>query len=500
MLKIVRIVLAAICFLAALWIFAAPSWPELPAGTWIAKIQFVPALLSLNVLVIAGLVVATLLLGRVYCSVICPLGVYQDTVNRIAIWCSGSKTRKNGKFRYAPASKSMRIGFLTVFALLIAGGLFTGAATWAASLIEPYSAFGRMVACFVKPFAGMVNNDLAAHSAQQGNYDFISYPIATYGIAMAVVAAVTFVVVTTYAATSGRGYCNQVCPVGTVLGYLSKFSLLKPVINTDKCIRCGKCARKCKASCIDSKKHTIDYSRCVACMDCINACKDKAITYKMIRNAGLTTATDASRRNFVTGAAIVAGSLAATALGHGDGGLAPLKPKQKADRRTPLTPPGAKGNKWLAQHCTACQLCISRCPNQVLSASTRLDSFMQPVMDFSKGYCRPECTACSDVCPTGAILPIDVAEKSSIKIGTAVVDTETCISAKGRKCGRCAKGCPTGAIAMVSSNGRLVPAVNDAKCIGCGACEYHCPVGTVEAIKADKAAIHVEGVLRHHKI
>lgn len=503
MLKFVRIVLAIVCFTAVLCIFALP-----PAYNWsglacIAKLQFIPALLSLNFMVIASLVLATLVFGRIYCSVICPLGVYQDIVSRITIWCSGKKRRNTGTFKYSKPRTAIRYSMLAVFVVLLVSGMFAGVFGWIASLVEPYSAFGRMASCFLKPLVAMANNGLAERAATNGSYDFIEFAVATYPLWIAVVAAVTLIVVTVFAAMSGRGYCNTVCPVGTVLGWMAKFSILRPVIDTEKCIKCGKCARKCKASCIDSKNHCIDYSRCVACMDCIGNCKDGAIRYARPSKTGehnAKSATDTSRRNFLLGTALVAGHAVASAMGDGDGGLAPLNAKQKALRKTPVTPPGAKGNKWLAQHCTACQLCISRCPNQVLSASTDMKTFMQPVMDFSKGYCRPECTVCSDVCPAGAILPINVEQKTAVKIGTAVVDAKTCLMANGHRCGRCAKGCPTGAIKIVETAKGHVPVVNAEKCIGCGACEYHCPVGTVEAIAGNHAAIHVEGVERHHSI
>lgn len=243
-------------------------------------------------------------------------------------------------------------------------------------------------------------------------------------------------------------------------------------------------------------------------MDCISVCKDGAISYRHLTPNKTEKAEeqtpDSTRRAFIAGSAVVAGSLAASALGHGDGGLAPLKLKQKADRKVKLVPPGAKGLKWLASHCTACQLCISNCPNEVLSPSTDLSNFMQPVMDFSKGYCRPECTKCSDLCPAGAILPIDVATKSSTKIGTAVVDADICISgAHGQKCGLCSQSCPAGAIEMIeveNNSGKLLPVVDAGLCIGCGSCEYHCPVGTVASNRNNKAAIHVEGIERHHTI
>ncbi|MDE6224851.1 MAG: 4Fe-4S dicluster domain-containing protein, partial [Muribaculaceae bacterium] len=160
---------------------------------------------------------------------------------------------------------------------------------------------------------------------------------------------------------------------------------------------------------------------------------------------------------------------------------------------------GSRSLKHFRQHCTGCQLCVSQCPNEVLRPSTDLRSFMQPVMSYERGYCRPECTRCSQVCPAGAIKPVDVAEKSAISIGHAVWVKSNCIVlTDGVSCGNCARHCPSGAITMVplDSNdpeSRKIPSVNAEKCIGCGACEYVCPARPF-------SAIYVEGNLQHRII
>lgn len=122
----------------------------------------------------------------------------------------------------------------------------------------------------------------------------------TFGIAAATVA-----ILGVLAWRNGRTYCNTICPVGTVLGFLSRYSLLKPVIDTSKCNGCGLCARNCKAACIDSKNHAIDYSRCVACMDCIGKCRQGAISYTRRKAtadkpAEATEPADSARRSFLT--------------------------------------------------------------------------------------------------------------------------------------------------------------------------------------------------------
>lgn len=167
-----------------------------------------------------------------------------------------------------------------------------------------------------------------------------------------------------------------------------------------------------------------------------------------------------------------------------------------------VVPAGAVSLSHLRSHCTACQLCIQNCPGRVLKPQMSLEGFMQPALDFTKGYCKPECTECSRLCPAGAIKPVSEAQKSSIKVGTAVVDPELCLSAsQGEKCGSCERHCPAGAIMMVKgANGNLRPTVSEEACIGCGSCEYHCPVGTVASMKGAESAIHVEGIMQHRVI
>ena len=182
-----------------------------------------------------------------------------------------------------------------------------------------------------------------------------------------------------------------------------------------------------------------------------------------------------------------------------DGGLAELEDKVDPERQTPLTPPGSLSFKNLSTRCTGCQLCVSECPNQVLRPSGDLMHLMQPTMSYEHGYCRPECTRCSEVCPAGAILKIDQDEKTSIQIGHAVWIKKNCVVLTDEvECGNCARHCPSGAIEMVQldpndEESPMVPAINEAACIGCGACEYVCP-------SRPFSAIFVEGHEVHRKI
>jgi ferredoxin len=179
-----------------------------------------------------------------------------------------------------------------------------------------------------------------------------------------------------------------------------------------------------------------------------------------------------------------------------DGGLAELEDKVAPSRQTPLTPPGFLSFDHFAQHCTGCQLCVSECPNDVLRPSSDLMHLMLPEMSYERGYCRPECTRCSEVCPAVPFLHVDKPEKSSIQIGHAVWIKKNCVVLTDQvECGNCARHCPSGAIEMVpmdenDEESPMIPAINEAACIGCGACEYVCPSRPFSAIYVEGHEVH----------
>lgn len=467
---------------------------------WTAKVQFLPALLAVNAGVVALLVLLTLLAGRVYCSVICPLGVMQD----IVLWISGRRKKKKYRFSYSPEVKWLRYGVLGLFVIALIAGVGSFVA-----LLAPYSSYGRIATNLFAPVYRCGNNLLAYFAERADSYAFYETEVWLKSLPTFLIAAVTFVVLIILAWRNGRTYCNTVCPVGTVLGFFSRFSLFRPVIDAEKCKNCSLCSRGCKAACIDYKNHRIDYSRCVACMDCIDTCKHDALrleyrwkkTNKTATDKPAQTVTseqiDTARRSFLSATAVLAATSVVKAQEKKvDGGLAVIEDKKIPVRATPIVPPGAWSARHFARHCTACQLCVSACPNNVLRPSTEPARLMQPEVFYERGYCRPECTRCSDVCPAGAIRPITIEEKSSTRIGHAVWIRKNCIPlTDGVECGNCARHCPSGAILMVPSdngdpNSVRIPVVNAERCIGCGACENLCPARPFSAIYVEGHTMH----------
>ena len=494
MLKKLRLSLAVIFFTLVTLLFLDFTGTLHTWFGWLAKIQLLPAVLALNVGVIVLLVLLTLIFGRIYCSVICPLGVFQDVVARIG------RRGKKLPYAFSPAKSWLRYSVLALFIVAIITGVGSIVA-----LLDPYGAFGRMANNILLPIWQWGNNLLAYVAERMDSYAFYTTEVWLKSLPTLIIAVVTCVVVAFLAWRNGRTYCNTICPVGTFLGLLSRFSLYQIRIDEQKCNNCSLCAKHCKASCIDSKNYTIDNSRCVSCMNCIEKCNKDAIRFALsykTKKAGKTGEVGEGRKAFLATSVILASSaLKAQIIPKAtdikmDGGLADMLDKQSPKRLTPLTPAGSSNDRNMKRKCTACQLCVSVCPNGVLRPSTSLNTFMQPFMSFERGYCRPECVKCSEVCPAGAIKKITKEEKSSTQIGHAVWVRERCIPlVDEQQCNNCEHHCPTKAITMIPSvpgeeASLKIPAINEELCIGCGACEYLCPSRPLSAIYVEGHQMH----------
>lgn len=505
MLRKIRVTLAVIFFILITLLFLDFTGLAHKYLGWMAKIQFLPAVLSLNVIIICALVLLTIVFGRIYCSVICPLGVMQDIFG----WM-GKKAKKN-RYTYSKAKNWLRYTVLGIFILALVLGIASLVA-----LLAPYSSYGRIAQNLLSPIYLWGNNALAYFAERADSYTFYHKDVWIRSLPTFIVAVTSIVILFVLAFRNGRTYCNTICPVGTVLGTLSRFSIFRPAIDKSKCVNCSLCVKNCKASCIDIKNHKIDYSRCVVCGDCISKCKKDAISYtskryaenginegqeKRAANTEKVSEEGMGRRSFIATASVLAASVAVAKAQDKltDGGFAPIVPKEVIKRETEIVPPGAVGLGHLTSHCTGCQLCVAACPNKVLRPSSDLMTLMQPRSSYESGFCRPECTKCSEVCPAGAIKKIGREEKSSIQIGHAVWDASLCLPMVDNvTCGNCGRHCPTGAIEMVAvdpdnEKGPQFPVVDESKCIGCGACEYVCPARPL-------SAIYVEGHQQHKLI
>ena len=468
----------------------------------LAHIQFIPAILAGSFGILAVLILLTLLFGRIYCSVICPMGILQD----IIAWFP-KKFNKKKKYSYSKPKNILRWSVLGVFiiALICSFTLLVG-------LLEPYSIFGRIATHVFKPIYFEINNLFEKIFTSFGNYLF--YKVNTvFNLYSFLIAIISFLAIGFFAWKHGRTFCNTICPTGTILGFLSKYSLFKIRIDKEKCNHCSICATKCKAACINSKEQKIDYSRCVDCFDCLNACSQKALKFTLIGTKNASTslsnrstllsnrstslsnreAIDSGKRKFLATGFLTAISIPAL-LAQGKEVI--LKSGKKVfTRKTPLSPPGSQSHKNLLEKCTSCHLCISKCPSKVLKPAFMeygIAGMMQPTMSFENGYCNYNCTVCSNVCPNGALLPLTKRQKHETQMGKVVFNRDICFAVKNEfNCGACAEHCPTQAVKMVPyKQGLTIPQINTDLCIGCGGCEYICPMRPYPAIFVEGNEVH----------
>jgi ferredoxin len=452
------------------------------APSLISFIKF-PALIGTGFIIV---VITSVLAGRIYCSSVCPLGTLQDFVSRFRKKIKGRKKydyrKENNWLRY-PVFLLTVISFLSGYVLLI-------------NILDPYSNFGRILSHIFNPILAVINN-LAAFSLEKSNL-FILYPIEIKNIPnLFILFPLIFLFIVGYLSfTRGRLYCNTICPVGTLLGLLSKFSVYKLKIDRISCDDCGACSLVCKSECIDDENKVIDFDRCVNCFNCIDVCPSTSISYqRSVRKVsyGLKEI-DNSKRDFISKTLIYLIGLAG--LSYSQIKIIPKKASTvPVLRKSVSSPPGSGGIKLFNENCTACHLCITECPTKVLQPSFLEYGFLgilQPFMDYKVNFCNFECTLCGDICPTGAIRPLPVEKKKITQVGKTTFIKENCIvETEGTACGACSEHCPTKAVTMVDYKNKLkIPEVRNQYCVGCGACEFACPTKPYKAIYVEGNVVH----------
>jgi ferredoxin len=507
-LRTVRRAVAAVALVWALALFV--DFPGVLPAKWtaaIAEIQFVPsALRALAGLGLAGFVLwiaVTLAAGRIYCSSVCPLGIFQDVV-----WHVRRRIFPT-HLKFSRPQNTLRFAILLAVVCACAGGWWL-----LLSLLDPYSIFGRISAGVIRPSVIALNNLLVPLAGAAGVHAMFRATVPPVFTISAALALASLVVVGALAAWRGRIFCNAICPVGCFLGVLSKRAAFRLEISKSLCEKCGECLYACKAQCIDLKAQEIDFSRCVACFDCVAACDRSGIGFRptWTRPSGPPARlsgrpTDPVLRRTLLAAALLplaapAAALAKKAEAHGPEKRGKRHGEDDADgddghrgkhggkqgSAPPAMPPGAVSLDRFLDRCTACGLCVANCPTQVLKPAFLeygWRGFLKPRLDPEAGFCNYDCTVCIAICPTGALEKLPVGVKRRTQLGKAEFHKGHCVvHTDGTDCAACSEHCPTKAVDTVPYRGNLLlPKVDESLCIGCGACEFACPVRPKRAIR-----------------
>jgi ferredoxin-type protein NapF len=438
--------------------------------------------------------VLTVFFGRVYCSTICPLGILQDVVIRIA-----QRVHRRRRFKFKKPSFIIHYGLL----LLITVSAFAGSLILL-NLFEPLSNYGRIFSNLVSPSVVIANNTLGSILRFFGFFFLFQIPL-LHITAVSVVASLSFLGLLSYLSFNhGRLFCNLLCPAGALLGIISRYSIFKIVIDENNCKECGLCERVCKANCIKSESKEIDFAACVGCFNCLDGCPTGGMSFtrRWKKVSSILPMINEGRRDVLKSSVLPALGLLFSEIQTESNASIDHKEYDESHAH-PISPPGSRSVEHFSSHCTACHVCVSACPTQVLSPSFLeygIAGIFQPKMNYGAAYCNFDCVLCGEVCPTGAILPLDSTLKKQVQIGKVRFVKDDCIVVTKKKdCGACSEHCPTKAVKMVPYEQKLVvPEVNDEICVGCGACEHACPVQPRKAIYVKSNPVH--GIAKKPKV
>lgn len=364
-----------------------------------------------------ALIAMTLLFGRIYCSTLCPFGLLQEFL--LMIFRRRVSVQNNKPYKYFLAA--------VVFGTLIGGTALI------IRLIDPYTLFGSAA-----------------------------------GMAWLGLGAVAIIIVLTW--FKGRIFCSNICPVGAVLGILSKHAVFKMHIENSKCASCGLCAKNCPTGSIDFKNKTVDNETCIKCFRCLGACHKNGLHYGLAPSPA--PAFNPNRRKLLTAGAIVAVFAVAAKSGL------ELSRKIASGIKNIILPAGAGNASDFADRCLNCNLCVENCPMKILKKAN--EDYPAVHIDYNGSFCDYNCNKCSQICPSGAIKRLSLEQKQKTQIALASINEDICV-----KCGLCVHKCPR---QIIRKEDGEFPRIDAEQCIGCGACQRVCPVKaiTVSAVETQK--------------
>ncbi|MBW2193327.1 MAG: 4Fe-4S binding protein [Deltaproteobacteria bacterium] len=441
-----------------------------------------------------GILFLTLFLGRAFCGFICPFGTIHHMAGFIRPALKGREMVAANRKKADQKIKYSLLVTCLVAALL--GLNLTG-------LLDPISFFFRSLALAVFPGIGIALKeifDFLAHSDIKV-LNLLSYgaevlvsPVFGYGYKAYKTAwfiGLLFLILLLVNRIRPRFYCRTLCPLGALLGFFSRFSILRLEKIPEACTDCNLCVKACQGAASPLPGLEWENAECMLCFNCFEACPESAILFKWRWPPAKTQAPDMGRRAVLGG---LAAGVSLPFLGRLDGIV------HKVSNPGLIRPPGSVPETDFLRLCQRCGLCMKVCPTNVINpalAEAGMAGFWTPNLIMIQGYCEYTCTLCGSVCPTGAIRKISVREKikDPVSIGSAVIYRGRCLPWSGNgPCIVCEEHCPTSPKAIYfhdaivpGPNGKKVkvklPYVDLKRCVGCGICEYKCPVKGKPAIR-----------------
>lgn len=419
----------------------------------------------------------TLFLGRFFCNWICPMGTLMQFTGWLFDRRSDAQRMAANSYRPAQYLKYLGLAFLLVAALF--GSAQNG---W----LDPIPTLHRSFTTAVVP---VVNKATGLGYARPHEHQY-AWLIGGFLLTLMALATIW-----------PRFFCRVLCPLGALLGWFAKFAVWRIYRDPDVCIDCDNCLVSCQGACDPAR--TLRQAECFVCFNCLDECPTGALSYRPVPPPqNVVPGPDVERRKVL--AAAGAGALF-VALARVSGDLTRnFSPKV-------VRPPGAVAEPEFLARCIKCDQCIRVCPTNVLQPAlfeAGVEGLFTPVMNFRMGYCELNCTLCGQVCPTGAIQRISIAQKQGggefaaagpIRSGTAFYNRGRCLPwAMDTPCVVCEEVCPVSPKAIFTRTveiedrwGRPVtlkqPHVDPNLCIGCGICEHECPV-------VDEPAVYVTAV------
>lgn len=418
---LIRLIISWIVFILAILAIYGVAYPvkilDLQFAAILQRVVFDFSYIA--IILIALIILLTFLFGRFYCSIICPFGILQEFAN--LLFRKKNLPQKNLPFKY--------------FIAVLVFGFMMGGSAFLIRYIDPYTIFGSAVS-------------------------------------LSVIGIISTLIVLTVVFFKSRYFCTNICPVGAVLGLISKFSLNKIYIDPEKCLSCGLCTKICPSGCINHKEKVVDNEVCVKCLRCLKECRQNAMKFGFEPKKDATFSLKRRELIVLTSAIVVFGSSFKAAFEFG---------KSFAKKiYDVILPPGAVNANRMANKCLNCNLCVENCSGKILVKSD--NSFPAVHIDYSqgKGYCEYNCNKCSEVCPSGAIKRISLSEKQKTRIAMAMIKEEKCTD-----CGVCVYDCPLGAISKI--NNKTV--IDSQKCIGCGKCAKSCKFDAIKIFAINSQTI-----------